>query len=212
MQAKDRIGQRRIDLRILAFSDLHRDTKALQRIISQSGDADILVGAGDFATRGLGTEDTFSVLAKAKMPVLVVSGNHDDTKILREICDQSENLHLLHGDAITINGVEFFGLGDEIPHLNDAEWNQSLSEDEASEILQSCPAGCVLVTHSPPYGCCDQQEDGTHEGSKAIKDAIQSKGPVLNLCGHIHEQWDTSAEIGQTRVFNLGPTAHWFEI
>ena len=89
---------------------------------------------------------------------------------------------------------------------------ESLSEDDAADMLQDCPAGGVLITHSPPLGYCDQQEDGTHEGSQVIRDIIKVKRPVLNLCGHIHEAWNTTAMIGQTQVFNLGPTAHWFEI
>jgi Icc-related predicted phosphoesterase len=199
-------------LKILAFSDLHRDVKAMQNIMLESELADVLIGAGDFATYGLGTNDTMSILAEAKVPVLIVPGNHDNTKELRTICDKFENMHLLHGDLLTIKGVNFFGLGDEIPHANDAEWNQSLSEDEAADILQHCPAGGVLITHSPPLGYCDQQANGTHEGSQAIRDAIRFKKPVLNLCGHIHEAWNTTAMIDKTQVFNLGPTSHWFEI
>ncbi len=199
-------------MKILAFSDLHRDASAMQSIMAESADADVIIGAGDFATCGLGTMDTLSILSTAIQPVVIVSGNHDDTKTLREICDQSKNIHLLHGDLVAINGVDFFGLGDEIPHVNDADWNQSLNEDEAANILNGCPVGGVLVTHSPPLGYCDHQANGAHEGSRAIRDAIIAKQPVLNLCGHIHEAWDTTAMINQTQVFNLGPTAHWFEI
>ncbi|WP_193222027.1 metallophosphoesterase [Amylibacter sp. SFDW26] len=199
-------------MKILAFSDLHRDAKALHEIMQESGNADILIGAGDFATQGLGTDDTMLILAKAKIPVIIVSGNHDDTKVLRAICNRFENLHMLHGEVLSINGVDFFGLGDEIPHRNDAEWNQSLSENEAADMLQACPAAGVLITHSPPLGYCDQQENGTHEGSAAIRDTIKLKQPVLNLCGHIHEAWNTTAMIGETQVFNLGPTAHWFDV
>jgi Icc-related predicted phosphoesterase len=199
-------------LKILAFSDLHRDVNALQNIMLECEFADVLVGAGDFATQGLGTNDTMSVLAESKIPVIIVSGNHDITKELRAICDRSDNMHLLHGELLTIKGVSFFGLGDEVPHANDAEWNQSLSEDEAENMLQDCPTGGVLITHSPPLGYCDQQANGTHEGSRAIGDTIKLKQPVLNLCGHIHEAWNTTAMIEQTQVCNLGPTSHWFEI
>ena len=35
-------------MKILAFSDLHCDLEAAQRIVAASGPADVVVGAGDF--------------------------------------------------------------------------------------------------------------------------------------------------------------------
>jgi len=49
-------------VRILAFSDLHRDRDAAEAIANASADADLVVGAGDFATMGRGHADTLDVL------------------------------------------------------------------------------------------------------------------------------------------------------
>jgi Icc-related predicted phosphoesterase len=199
-------------MKVLAFSDLHRDVDAVQRIMAESQQADVIIGAGDFATGGLGAEDTLSVLKASNVPVVIVSGNHDNTSVLLELCDDWENGHLLHGNGITVGDVDFFGLGDEVPKRHNEDWNQSLTEDEAAEILQACPVGAVLVTHNPPFGYCDLQKNGTHEGSVAIFNAIKTKQPILNLCGHIHQSWNTTAMVGNTQVYNLGPMAHWLEV
>ena len=203
---------KRDNMKVLAFSDLHRDVDAVQRIVAESQQADVIIGAGDFATCGLGAEDTLSVLKTLNMPVIMVSGNHDNTGALLELCDDWENGHLLHGTGIAIDGVEFFGLGDAVPERHDEDWNQSLTEDVAAEMLQACPVGAVLVTHTPPFGYCDLQRNGAHEGSVAICNSIKTRQPILNLCGHIHNSWNTTAMVGNTQVYNLGPTAHWFEV
>ena len=64
----------------------------------------------------------------------------------------------------------------------------------------------VLLTHTPPYGYCDLQKDGAHEGSTAIANAIKKLSPSLCLCGHIHHSWGSIDLFGRTTVHNLGPS------
>ena len=65
-------------MRVLAFSDLHRDVAMAMAVVTESRDADVVVGAGDFATRGLGLQDTLSILRRVTVPFVLVPGNHDD--------------------------------------------------------------------------------------------------------------------------------------
>lgn len=199
-------------LRILAFSDLHRDIAAAEKIVAASVEADILVGAGDFGTRGEGTLDTLEILREARKPIVLVTGNHDDSNALRDYCADWRFGHFLQGADWSYEGRIFFGLGSEIPRRNDAEWNESMSEEKAGGYLESCRSGSILVTHTPPLGTADLQKDGTHEGSEAILAAIQDKQPVLSLCGHIHFSWGKTGQIGHTPVHNLGPSVNWFEV
>lgn len=199
-------------MKILAFSDLHRDRSAARAIADASTDADVVVGAGDFGTRGEGTTDTLEILRGTGVPTVLVSGNHDDFASLRDFCANWETGHLLHGAECVIDTVRFFGLGHEIPRRNEADWNAFLSEDGAARMLDPCARGAVLVTHSPPLGTADTQKDGTSEGSDAVLAAIEAKQPVLHLCGHIHFSWGRTGTIGTTPVHNLGPTLNWFEI
>lgn len=199
-------------MRILAFSDLHRDIAAAEKIAEASIEADVLVGAGDFGTRGEGTLDTLKILREANKPIVLVSGNHDESSTLRDYCADWDLGHYLHGADWTHEGRTFFGLGSEIPKRNEADWNESMSEEKAGEYLKSCLTGSILVTHTPPQGTADLQKDGTHEGSEAILTAIRHKQPVLSLCGHIHFSWGKTGPIGDTPVHNLGPSVNWFDV
>ena len=198
-------------MKILAFSDLHRDCEAARKIVEASHQADVVIGAGDFGTRGEGTADTIAILRDISAPTIIVPGNHDDSDELRELCVGWENAHFLHGQSISLGGRPFFGLGYEIPKRSDAQWNRYLSEDEAASSLSACPEGAVLITHTPPFGYCDLQKDGSHEGSEAIRDAIGLCKIRLHLCGHIHYSWGAISTLGDCRIQNLGPTINWFD-
>jgi Icc-related predicted phosphoesterase len=198
-------------VKILAFSDLHRDSDAAQAIVDASREADVVVGAGDFSTQGIGLRETVDLLRAITVPMVLVAGNHDDLNELRRACCINTAIHVLHGEAVIVGGVPFFGLGFEIPAgRRDESWNRRLGEAEAADLIRGCPPGAVLVTHSPPFGCADVQSDGAHEGSHAIRDAVLSTKPRLHLCGHIHHAWGRSGVLGECRVHNLGPTVNWF--
>lgn len=199
-------------MKILAFSDLHREVDAAKSIVAHGKNVDVVVGAGDFATRGKGTNDTISILRALNKPFILVGGNHDNFDKLITLCSTWENGHFLHGEGITIKGVTFFGMGREVPNGNDAAWNEGLSENDAAKLLRNCPKKCVLITHTPPFECADLQKDGTHGGSRAIRHTLAQQKPVLHLCGHIHFSWGATGIVGKTPVHNLGPTLNWFEV
>jgi uncharacterized protein len=199
-------------MRILAFSDLHRNRDAAKAIVDASPEADVVVGAGDLATNGIGLSEMLDVLRAIAVPVIFVAGNHDNLAELRDACRDRDAIHVLHGDRRVIGGVSFFGLGFEIPARRDESWNQKLGEMEARKLLQDCSEGAVLVTHSPPFGVADLQTTGDHEGSRAIREAVEASKPRLHLCGHIHHAWGTSGIIGRCPVHNLGPTLNWFAV
>ena len=199
-------------MKILAFSDLHRDEAVANTIVQLSDQADVIVGAGDFATMGLGITDTITVLRRITTQVVLVSGNHESLDALRTACAGWSAAHVLHGETITIGGIAFFGLGFEISTVARGPWNSQMSEAKAAMALSKCPANAVLVTHAPPFGIADQQADGTHDGSHAIRTAIEQLQPKLTLCGHIHHSWGRSGFIGTCPVHNLGPKPQWFNV
>lgn len=199
-------------MRILAFSDLHRDVEVAKELLKLSKMADVLVGAGDFATQGIGAAETLEILACSNVPVVLVHGNHDDPIEVSKLCDLHDQLVYLHGTGAVVWETEFFGLGGEIPPRNDSPWNAFETEERAAALLTACPDKAVLVTHSPPFGVADQQQTGKHEGSTVVRDAILQRRPSLLLCGHIHHAWGRHGRIASTHVHNLGPSANWFEI
>ena len=199
-------------MKILAFSDVHMNVDFASQVVAQSVTADVIVAAGDFANKGGSALAIIEQFVKIEKPVVIVAGNHDNLMELTKICDELAHVHLLHGNGVRIDGESFYGLGCEVPQLNQETWNEWLSEDAAAKMLEDCSNGSVLVTHSPAYGHCDLQIYGANEGSKAILDCVKAKQPKLHLCGHIHNAWGVSSHIGDTPTHNLGPSVNWFEI
>ena len=99
-------------MRILAFSDLHRDRAAAQALRDAATGADVVVGAGDFATRGEGLEDTFAVLREVAVPIVLVAGNHDDLAEMRSAMSDWRQPHLLHGNGVVIGDDDVRALRD----------------------------------------------------------------------------------------------------
>lgn len=197
-------------MKILAFSDLHRDREQAQKLVQLAQTADVVIGAGDFASVRLGINGAIEPLRQIEKPTVLVPGNNESESELAQACEGWTSATLLHGDATVIDGVTFFGLGGGIP-VTPFPWSFDLSEREADEKLGDCPEGCVLVVHSPPKGYVDEAH-GRHMGSDAILTAIETKRPRLAVCGHVHESWGQEATIGQTPVVNLGPEGRFFEL
>ena len=199
-------------MKILAFSDLHRDAAMAEAVVRESHNADVVVGAGDFATRGLGLEDTLPILRRMAVPFVLVPGNHDDVSELRSACADWPLAHFLHGQSVVLDGVTFFGIGLGSGVVNPEPWNIVLDEGEAAQLLKQCPERAVLVSHSPPHGIADRQKDGRHDGSVALRDAVRGRQPRIVICGHIHNGWGQSGYIGQAPVHNIGPKARLFVV
>ena len=199
-------------MRILAFSDLHRDAAMAEAIVNQSGDADVVVGAGDFASCGRGHDDTLGILRQIAVPFVLVPGNHDDLGELQAACAGWPLAHLLHGRSVVIGGIPFFGVGLGSGVIDPEPWNMVLDEAEAAHMLTRCPESAVLVSHSPPHGIADRQKDGRHAGSAALRDAIALHQPRITICGHVHNAWGQSGTIGPAPVHNIGPKPRVFVV
>lgn len=197
-------------MKLLAFSDLHRDQDQAQRLVELAREADVVLGAGDYATMRKGLEGTIEVLSAIDKPTVLVPGNAESDTELWQACQGWRSAQVLHGDALGLEGAQFFGLGGGVPPTP-FPWSFDLTEDEAAAKLESCPEGAVLVVHSPPNGHLDQVH-GRHLGSRAILKAIERKRPVLVVCGHIHQCWGSEAVIGTTPVVNVGPEGRFFEV
>jgi Icc-related predicted phosphoesterase len=198
-------------VKLLAFSDLHRDLGQGAKLVEMAAEADVVIGAGDFASVHEGLEEMIAVLAPIAAPTVLVPGNNETADALRAAAAGWRAATVLHGEGTTIDGVEFFGLGAGVP-VTPWEWSFDLDDEAAAELLAPCPEGAVLVLHSPPRGHCDASADGTEFGSPALLRAIEEKQPRLAVCGHIHESWGCESTIGATPVRNLGPAGTWIEL
>ena len=182
-------------MRLLAFSDLHTDVAQAKRA-RLSEDADVAVGVGDFASVHAGLEETIEALRTIRRPAVLVPGNNETADALRDACQGWESAVVLHGEGTEIDGVAFFGLGAGVP-VTPWDWSFDLTEEEAARMLERCPDGCVLAVHSPPRGHLDQSRSGRHLGSEAVLRSIESKRPVVALCGTFTSNGDESRRSGR---------------
>src|ERR1700744_6395207 len=71
-------------MKILIFSDIHGDVRALERILEQP--ADIYIDAGDLATFGKGLERCGEILKPLGERLWVIPGNHETHEDTRQLC------------------------------------------------------------------------------------------------------------------------------
>jgi Icc-related predicted phosphoesterase len=88
----------------------------------------------------------------------------------------------------------------------------SIEEDLA--MIPGTQDPCILVAHTPPWGCAlDRSSLGTHGGSQALRKWIEDRQPLLTLHGHIHESPDLSGRwaerICDTICVNPGAAGEW---
>jgi Icc-related predicted phosphoesterase len=199
-------------MKILAFSDLHRDLNQAEALTRMAEDADVVVGAGDFASAHQGLEETIEALSGIETPAVLVPGNNETHEALSEaVASLWPAAYVLHGNEVEIDGRIFFGLGAGIP-TTPWDWSFDLDETEAEAALADLPEHAILVVHSPPRNHCDTAGDGMHLGSTAVLAAIERTDPRLVVCGHIHEAWGQTSKVGGTEIINLGPSGRLIEV
>jgi len=164
-------------MRILLVSDLHGDINAAQDLVAMSRKADVVIGAGDFAKKRRGLHEIINVLAAIQCPSVVVPGNSESFKELKEACRTWPTVHVLHGSGVEIHGLKFWGVGGAIPITRFGTWD--FSEEEGRQLLAHCPRGAVLVSHSPPQGIVDKLSTGENCGSVAVLETIKRCRPKL---------------------------------
>lgn len=192
-------------MRLLLFSDLHCSVDAARRLVARSGEADILVGAGDFANVRQNIHACLDVLQAVSKPMVLVPGNNESLAELNDACAGWENAHILHGSEVTLQGVSFYGIGGGVPVTPFGSWSFDLSEPDAEALLRALPSGGVLVSHSPPKGVLDVSSSGKSLGSTAVRDAVLRCKPKLVVCGHIHHCGGRTQQLGESLVVNAGP-------
>jgi Icc-related predicted phosphoesterase len=192
-------------MKLLLFSDLHSDFSTASKLVAMSKDVDVVVGAGDFCVVRRGLAKIIGALAPIDKPSVLVPGNSESADELQAACGLWPSAHVLHGSRATIGGIDFFGIGGGIPVTPFGSWSYDFTEDEAAALLHDCPPRGILVSHSPPKGILDRSSDGRHLGSRAVRETIDIKTPLLVVCGHIHASSGMRIPLGSTVIVNAGP-------
>jgi Icc-related predicted phosphoesterase len=196
--------------RLLIFSDIHNDWKALERLLAT--EADYYIAAGDQVTWAKGFERCGEILAKRGDKVYVLPGNHESAEQVAAMCARF-GLHDFHRRHMEIGRWHVAGLGysSPTPFHTPGEY----SEPQLAERLQSFADldPLVLVCHAPPLDTAlDRVRPGLHAGSRAVREFIEQRQPAYFFCGHIHEAEGVAVELGKTWAKNVGKAGHLLEL
>jgi Icc-related predicted phosphoesterase len=174
-------------------------------LVERARTADVVVGAGDFGNVRRHLDVCLDVLRAIDRPAVLVAGNNESTEELTTACRGWPGVRVLHGTATTLDGITFFGIGGGVPVTPFGPWSYDFTEEQAAALLAGCPAGAVLVSHSPPQGAVDRSSSGQSLGSVAVREAVRRTRPRLVVCGHIHGSAGQHTLVGSTPVVNAGP-------
>lgn len=195
-------------VRVLAFSDLHADRPAADRLIALAAEADLVIGAGDFCNHRHGLDEVMDWLRALAGKAVYVPGNAESGDELRA----ATKARVLHGGGCGQAGLSLFGLGYAVPVTPFGSWSCDLTEEAAGGMLAAFEGADILISHSPPQGLADRSSSGRALGSTAVRSAIERAQPRYCLCGHIHDSWGQRGRIGATEVINLGPRGVMLEL
>jgi Icc-related predicted phosphoesterase len=201
-------------VKILIFSDIHGDLRAIERVMAQP--ADLYIDAGDLATFRKGLDQCGEMLKPLGERLWVLPGNHETHDDTRALCqkfgfvDFHRQVRALESATGTI---QWAGLG----YSNITPFNTpgEYSEEEIGKALDEFDAikALYLVVHFPPLNTTlDEFAPGKHAGSPTLRAWVTAQQPAYLFCGHIHETAGRSDRIGQTQCFNVGKAGYTLEI
>jgi len=202
-------------MKILCFSDLHCDRAAARSLVEKATDADLVIGAGDFANRHQGLRDTLDILAQIDQPAILVPGNGETFEELRDAATTWKSATVLHGSGCSLHTdageVALWGVGGGIPVTPFGDWSYDFDERQASDMLADCDEFLtnahrrILVVHSPPLDTVDHDSSGRIRGSRSIRECVERCQPGLVVCGHIHSDWEKKIRLNDSLILNAGP-------
>lgn len=197
-------------MKLLIFSDIHNDWKALERLLAI--EADLYISAGDQVTWAKGLDRCGEILASRGDRVYVLPGNHETAEQVARMCDR-HGLHDFHGRSIRAGRWHVAGLGysGPTPFNTPGEYTEAQLAEKLEPFAALDPL--ALVCHAPPYGSAlDRIRPGLHAGSTAVRDFVARVQPAWFFCGHIHEAEGVAVELGKTRAWNVGKKGYLLEL
>jgi Icc-related predicted phosphoesterase len=201
-------------VKILIFSDIHGDLRALKRIVTQP--ADLYIAAGDLATFRRGLDRCGEVLAPLGERLWVLPGNHETHDDTRALCARHGfvDFHRQVRPLKSANGgTRWAGLG--YSNITPFKTPGEYSEEQIAEALAAFDGieRLYLVVHFPPFNTTlDEFAPGKHAGSPTLRAWVERGKPAFLFCGHIHETAGKSEMLGATMCINVGKQGYTAEI
>lgn len=197
-------------MKLLVFSDIHGDERALERLLAV--EADYYFAAGDLTTWGHGLERMGRLLAGRAGRVWVLPGNHESADMIGDFA-RRWGLGDLHERCFAAGGYHIAGFG----YSNPTPFNTpgEYSEEEIARRLEKF-AGLqplVLICHCPPWNTpLDRIREGVHAGSRSLREFVERTQPAYLCCGHIHEAEGVAVRLGRTQAFSVGKRGRLLEL
>jgi len=195
--------------RALIFSDIHSDSRALQKLVEIN--ADYYFCAGDLVSWRRGLDKMGEILKPRAGRVYVLPGNHESEEDIAAFCSRFGFVNF-HGAMLESGGVTIGGLGYSTPTPFDTpgEYTEEQMRDHLKRFAGRKPL--VLICHAPPLNTAlDRIWDGLHAGSSAVREFIEREQPTHFFCGHIHEAEGAVIQMGATRAQNVGKRGYLLE-
>ena len=197
-------------MKLLIFSDIHSNHRALERLVAI--DADYYFAAGDLVNWARGLEECGRILQPRAGRVYVLPGNHESAAQTATFCNQF-GFHDFHGQTIQVGSHHVAGLGYSSPTPFNTPGEYSEAELSARLLPFAGLHPLVLICHAPPYDTAlDRVHDGLHAGSRSVREFVDRHQPEYLFCGHIHEAEGVETAIGKTRAMNVGKRGYLLEL
>jgi Icc-related predicted phosphoesterase len=191
-----------IEVKLLIFSDIHSDLKALQRHMET--EADYYFAAGDLVNWARNIDAAGEILQQRGKRVYVIPGNHESPEQIAQLCEKY-GLNNFHGGRIEIDGYHVVGLGCSNPTPFDTPGEYSEEEIARRSAAFNGFKPMIAIFHCPPHMTrLDRIANLRHAGSTAVRDFLLREKPRYFFCGHIHEAAGVAEQLGQTSAMNVG--------
>ncbi|MEA3414045.1 MAG: metallophosphoesterase [Nanoarchaeota archaeon] len=196
-------------MKILAIADIHGDlglVKKVEKLVKKEK-VDLVLLGGDQTWFEQPVNKLVSPIAK--VPTLMVHGNHEPESLVKAWEKMYPNVTNLHAKSFEKNGIGFFGTGT-------TDWG---FKEDAKQIFKELKKGHneiknfkkkVMVSHGPPAG--SKIELMGFPGSYGVRKAMDKFKPDYVICGHIHEGGGIIEKIGNSKVVNVARKPFIFEI
>jgi len=201
-------------MKILAATDIHGDTDLVKRLAKKAieNKVEVIVLCGDLTLGDKQVNGIIKPLKDTGIPVLLIPGNHESEATIDFFANfYGQGVYNLHGYALNIKGVGFFGCAGTnmgVFAQNDTEIEKMLKESH--EKIKGLEKK-VMVVHEPPFGT-ELDNLGFFVGSQGVRHSILELKPDFCLCGHIHETFGKKDKIKNTKVINVGREGTILEI
>jgi Icc-related predicted phosphoesterase len=196
--------------RLLVFSDIHNDSRALERLMAI--EAEYYFAAGDLVSWGRGLNQMGEIMKARAGRVYVLPGNHESESDIAAFCSRFGFVNF-HGGTLNVGGTHVAGLGYSSPTPFDTpgEYSETEMAQRLAKFEELNPL--VMVCHSPPLDTTlDRVHEGLHAGSRAVREFIEKNQPAHFFCGHIHEAEGVVEQMGRTRAMNVGKKGYLLEV